>query len=161
LIGVSQYEVDLFSRILDLPADRFIVIPNGSDLPLPDLPAQMDPEQPVLISIGRLERYKGHQRVIAALPLVLEQFPNLRLLILGSGPFETELARLAEQLGVASRVEIRAIPPGERARMSENYRRFAGGAAQRTHPTVAGISPGSGRLVLVADTSGLNELRCG
>jgi glycogen synthase len=161
LIGVSQYEVDLFSRVLDLPADRFVVIPNGSDLPLPEQPGFIDPEQLVLISIGRLERYKGHQRVIAALPFLLEQFPNLHLLILGSGPYEADLRLLAEQLGVASQVEIRAIPPGERARMAETMACASLVvllSERESHPVAVIEALALGRPVLVADTSGLHEL---
>jgi glycosyltransferase involved in cell wall biosynthesis len=161
LIGVSQYEVDLFRRVLNLPGDRFVVIPNGSDLPLPEKPAEIDPERPLLISIGRLERYKGHQRVIAALPLVLDRFPCLRLLILGSGPYEADLVRQAERLGVANRVEIRAIPARDRALMAEvlSCASLVLLLSEReSHPVAVIEALALGRPALVADTSGLHEL---
>jgi glycosyltransferase involved in cell wall biosynthesis len=43
------------------------------------------------VSCGRLERYKGHHRVIEALPLVQQTVPDATLHILGSGPYEKEL----------------------------------------------------------------------
>src|SRR5262249_19814389 len=75
LIGVSQFEVDFFSETLNLPKQRFAVVPNGSDLPdTPILPATR--RKNLLISIGRLERYKGHQRVIEAFPTVMQRYPE-------------------------------------------------------------------------------------
>ncbi len=51
------------------------LIPNGTDLESARLPGRRRRRRrrDVLASIGRLERYKGHQRVIAALPHVLER----------------------------------------------------------------------------------------
>jgi glycosyltransferase involved in cell wall biosynthesis len=161
LIGVSQYEIDLFRRLLNLPDERFAVIPNGSDLPVPDHPVKIDPERPLLVSIGRLERYKGHQRVIAALPGVLEQYPDLRLLILGSGPYESELVRLARQLGVSGQVEIRAIPAGDRMRMAETLSSASLVvllSERESHPVAVIEALALGRPALVANTSGLHEL---
>ena len=51
-----------------------------------ELPAQGP--GPLIVSVGRLEHYKGHHRVIAALPHVQSRhYPSARLLILGSGPY--------------------------------------------------------------------------
>src|SRR5689334_10385536 len=107
LIGVSRFEADYFRKTLQLPAERFAVIPNGSLSALPQNPIPVVP-QALIVSIGRLERYKGHQRLITALPKIRERHPTTRLLILGSGPYETTLRKLAQQVGVAEQVEIRS-----------------------------------------------------
>src|SRR5690606_38221328 len=73
---------------------------------------------PLILSVGRLEAYKGHQRVIAALPHVLEAVPTAQVRIAGTGPYEHELRRLAERLGVTPRVEIAAVPAGDRGAMA-------------------------------------------
>ncbi|MFN8535605.1 MAG: glycosyltransferase family 4 protein [Dehalococcoidia bacterium] len=114
-VGVSTYEARYFQQALGADPSRFVVIPNGADLPLPptDAPRQSTGKT-TIVSIGRLERFKGHHRAIEAMPAILATIPDARLLILGSGPFEPDLHRIAAEQGVADRVEIRFIPPAER-----------------------------------------------
>jgi glycosyltransferase involved in cell wall biosynthesis len=111
LIAVSRFEADLFSRRLRLPPDRFSVIPNGADIPAAEPTGVGGPRDPDLIlSVGRLERYKGHHRLIEALPFVRRSHPRARLLILGSGPHEARLRQLAEESGLGDAVDIRVVP---------------------------------------------------
>jgi glycosyltransferase involved in cell wall biosynthesis len=160
LIGVSRFEARAFRDRLGLPTRRFAVIRNGAHLP-PAPAVQDKPSGTLLVSTGRLERYKGHHRVIAALPAILEQRPDTRLLILGAGPYEAELRRQAQALGVADRVEIKAIPSADRAAMAT-----AVASADlvtllsdyEAHPIAVMESLALKRPVLVADTSGLREL---
>ena len=77
------------------------------------------PEPGLVVSVGRIERYKGHHKAIEALPYLLKTRPEARVEILGAGPYEAELLALAEELGVADRVTIRFIPPVDRALMGE------------------------------------------
>ena len=161
LIALARFEVELYGRRLRLPPERFASVPNGSDLPsLPpgDAP-RVDPD--LIASVGRLERYKGHHRVIAALPFVLARRPRARLWIAGSGPYRSELERIALRLGVGERVEIRAIPPSERSTMAAELSRAAVVTLLsdfETHPIVVLEAAALGRPVLVADTSGQSEL---
>ncbi|MDQ2787897.1 MAG: glycosyltransferase [Chloroflexota bacterium] len=161
LVVVSDFEAAYFRRKLRLPEERFVVVRNGSYLPRSaDVPVRAH-DGPLILSVGRLERYKGHHRVIAALPTVLAQFPDARLQIIGAGPYEQQLHRMAARLGVADRTEIRAIPPGEREQMAA----LLGQADLVTllsdyeaHPVSVMEALALGRSVLVADTSGLSEL---
>ncbi len=117
LVAVSRFEESFFRARLGLSASRFVVIPNGGDLP--PSTGTRTAVCPLIISIGRLERYKGHHRVIAALPYVARHFPEVRLRIIGSGPFESRLHSLAQQLGVRDRVEISSIPVADRCAMGD------------------------------------------
>jgi glycosyltransferase involved in cell wall biosynthesis len=158
-IGVSQYEANYFGNRLRLPDDRLVVIPNGSDLPELAEPVAVQPG--LIISVGRLEKFKGHQRVIAALPKVREQCPGARLLILGSGPYEAELRELVEQLDLSAYVEIRSIPPNERQRMAATLAQASLVvllSEAESHPVAVMEALLLKRPVLVADTSGLSEL---
>jgi|SRR5579859_6715120 len=160
LVALAPFEVELLSAELRLPPARFVLIPNGADLPLP---AQTQPavDEVLIASIGRLEQYKGHQRILAALPAVLEQEPRARLWIAGVGPYETALRLQARRLGVAERVEFRSIPPTERAAMSTELSRAALVvllSEYETHPIAVLEALALGRPVLVADTSGLHDL---
>jgi glycosyltransferase involved in cell wall biosynthesis len=160
LIGVSRFEARDFAARLRLPATRFAVIRNGAQLP-PAPAAQERAAGTLLVSVGRLERYKGHHRVIAAMPAVLAQRPDTRLLILGAGPYEETLRKQAQSLGVADRVEIRAIAAADRVGMSTTV-----ASADlvlllsdyEAHPIAVMEALSLKRPVLVADTSGLREL---
>ena len=162
LIAVAQFEIEFWSKRLKLPVDRFVCIPNGADLPQPPGGARSARSDCTLIaSVGRLERYKGHQQVIKALPYILPQVPNVHLWIAGTGPYEADLKRLAHKLNVSDRVEIRAVPANERARMAEELSQAALVmllSEFETHPIAMLEAAALGRPVLVADTSGLREL---
>ena len=63
--------------------------------------AAVTPEPGLVVSVGRIERYKGHHKAIEALPHLLKTRPDARVEILGAGPYEPELRALADELGVA------------------------------------------------------------
>lgn len=61
----------------------------------------------ILLSVGNLSQgleYKGFDLVIRALPRILREFPQVRYVIVGTGPGRDTLQSLAEQLGVAEQV---------------------------------------------------------
>jgi glycosyltransferase involved in cell wall biosynthesis len=159
LIAVARFETELWGKRLQLPADRFVFIPNGADLPRPLHTPSTD--RSLIVSVGRLERYKGHHRIITALPYILQQRPDVHLWIAGTGPYEAKLKQLAVQLHVADHVEIRAVPATERSRMAEELSRAALVmllSDYETHPIAMLEAIALGRPVLVTDTSGLSEL---
>jgi glycogen synthase len=162
LIAVAQFEVTMYGTMLGIRPDCFIVIPNGADLVQADEVIDGQASDPNLIaSIGRLERYKGHHRVIAALPTVLGQRPDARLWIAGHGSYEPELRQLAQDLKIADRVDIRPVPPTERAAMARELSKAALVTLFsdfETHPVAALEAAALGKSLLVSDTSGLSEL---
>ena len=161
LVAVAPFEIDLYTSELNLPVDRFALVPNGANLPRVEFLAQTAIQGTLIASIGRLERYKGHQRVIAALPAILKQVPDARLWIAGEGAYEPELRALAERLGVAGRVEIRAVPPEQRTQMAHELSQAALVVLMseyETHPIAALEALALGRPLLVADAAGLGDL---
>lgn len=117
LIAVSGFEAELFARRLRLPRERFVVIPSGVELPPAPVPdAAVDSR--LVVSLGRLESYKGHQRVMHAMPALRRERPDIRLRIVGTGTYEYQLRKLAERLGVSDIVEIASVPPDDRAEMA-------------------------------------------
>lgn len=161
LISTARFEIKLFAQALSLPLDRFTLIPNGGDILgcAPDAAALLDPS--LIISPGRLERYKGHHKVIAAMPHVLKKRPDMRLLVLGAGPFEPELAKLSKRLGIAERVEIRGLPMTERDSMIKTLSQAALVVMMSEYetPSIAALEAITlKRSVLVANSTGLAEL---
>ena len=161
LVAVSTFEADLFRSRLSLPPDRFVVIPNGSELPAHDVVLGEGSREDVIVSVGRLERYKGHHRLIAALPLIAAEIPNIRLRIVGNGPYETALRAAAVDAGVGDRVEIRAIGSRDRTELRALLRRAAVGALLSDYES-QGISVmealSAGLPVVTTDASALAEL---
>jgi glycosyltransferase involved in cell wall biosynthesis len=165
LVAIAQFEIDEYAPALSLARGRFTLIPNGFDLPAPPQgaspQAQPDGAGPLIVSLGRLERYKGHQYAIAALPHVLAEEPDARLWIAGSGPYEEQLRRQAAQLGLTERVEISSVPLGERAELARRLAAVDLAVAFsefESHPIAALEVLALGRPLLVAGGSGLGEL---
>lgn len=161
LIGVSHFEANYFRSLLHLPARQFAVIPNGGTLPLVHDTCDLSSDQKLILSVGRLERYKGHHHLIMALPLIRRGCPDARLLIVGSGPYEGALRLLAQQQHVAEHVEIRAVEPGNRQEMAQLFARAALVtllSEYEAHPVSVMEALALCRPVLVSATSGLREL---
>jgi glycosyltransferase involved in cell wall biosynthesis len=161
LIGVSRFEADYFRELLHLPVKQFAVIPNGAKLSdLTQLPSRSQ-TQTLIVSVGRLERYKGHQHLITALPKIRERCPDAQLLILGVGPYEAALQKLAQKAGVAHCVKIGSVPAGDRQGMAAILSQASLVALlseYEAHPIAVMEALALQRPVLVANTSGLREI---
>ncbi len=118
LVASSAAEAHFFQQALRQPPERFRVIPIVAHLPVVALPEPASDGRTLIVSVGRLERYKGHHRLIEALPLILERVPNVHLRIVGDGPYLPALQSLAHELDVADHVEIRGIPSSHREDMA-------------------------------------------
>jgi phosphatidylinositol alpha-1,6-mannosyltransferase len=98
---------------------RMAVLPSGID------PALFHPgisdaavraryalgDAPVVCCVSRLVPRKGQDLLIRAFPAVLRSVPDARLLIVGVGPYDGALRRLARETGVAERVIFTGAAP--------------------------------------------------
>jgi phosphatidylinositol alpha-1,6-mannosyltransferase len=78
---------------------------------------------PVLLTVGRLaaaEAYKGHDRVLRALPSLLARWPGLQYVVAGDGDDRPRLEAVARELGVDGRVRLAGAVP--RAELPGLYR---------------------------------------
>ena len=112
VIAVSEYTRQ---KVVDaglLPQD-LRVIPNGADAslyrPLPPEEieglrgghdAVVGPENRLLLTVGRVDRRKGQDLVIRALPRILGELPDVRYVVVGLPDRAAELQQLARELGV-------------------------------------------------------------
>jgi glycosyltransferase involved in cell wall biosynthesis len=160
LIGVSGCEAELFAQQTGLNPDRFVIVPNGASLPPPSDPLPAVNSR-LILSVGRLERYKGHHRVIQAVPALLKRVPDAQLQIVGTGPYETELRALVHKLKLNHAVSLFSIPSAERHRLTDLL--CSAGLVvllsdYEAHPVAIMEALSVRRPVLVTDTSGLREL---
>jgi glycosyltransferase involved in cell wall biosynthesis len=112
------------TRGLRLHPDRITVVPRGRDerrlgLPSPERTQQerqaagIAPDAPVLVNVARQEYQKGHRHLLAALPAVVERFPDVQLLVAGREGTETAaLQQLLATTGTAAHVRFLGHVPG-------------------------------------------------
>ena len=159
LIGVSVFEGHRFDEVLGWAPGTITVIRNGGSLPAAGESVARIPGR--IVTVGRVERYKGHHKAIEALPHLLKSHPTAHVLVLGSGPYESDLLALAESLGVRDRVSVEFIPPVDRRLMGE---RMASASVMtllsdyEAHPVAVMEALTAGTPAVVSRTSGLTEL---
>ena len=159
LIAVSRFEAATLTRHARLGDKRVIVIRNGGALPPPRPGTAAVPGR--IVSSGRLARYKGHQRVIEALPHVIREIPEAHLVILGRGPYESSLCKLARHAGVSDRVSIKHVAPTDRQGMATMLAESSVAAAlsdYEAHPVAVMEALSVACPVVGYDFAGIGEL---
>jgi glycosyltransferase involved in cell wall biosynthesis len=105
-----------------------------------------------VVVVARLLEVKGHEHLVRALPLLRQRGVRVALLLLGDGPLQAELERLARDLGVAEDVTF-----GGHVDHAEVLRRLAD-ADVCAHPSVTcaeGRTEGVPNAIMEAHAAGL------
>lgn len=111
-VAVSQSNAQYLMEDKGLHRDKVIVIRNGCDL------AHFSPNRPapeglrkrlgfkgddlVLLVPARLEPQKGHAILLKALPSVIREFPQTKVVFVGDGNLRKDLEQQSEALGLTS-----------------------------------------------------------
>jgi len=61
-------------------------------------------EKKIIISVGRLVHRKGQDKLIEALPDVLQKIPHAHLLLVGEGPYRKHLEKLVQKFSLSKNV---------------------------------------------------------
>ena len=109
VISSSQYTAEL------VRSDPLVFAPVKVINPGIDTSAYLDPDptdfeerfgedENIIGTLSRLVERKGHDTVIKALPEILDNQPNTKYIIAGTGPYKSNLIDLAERVGVQDHV---------------------------------------------------------
>jgi glycosyltransferase involved in cell wall biosynthesis len=107
---------DYRTRFPDV-SSRIHQVPNALPWPVPETPAPLRTK--VVVSIGRLDANKGHDRLVRAFAPVAAQHPDWRLHIYGAGPEDHALEALVGDLGLTGQVELRGYTADPRAVLAD------------------------------------------
>ena len=164
-----QHEV---MGVFGLPADKVRVIPNGvAAEQFAHAGAYRSAQNAggaddldglhgsIILFVGRLVHEKGVHTLIEAMPKILRYWPGARLVIVGRGPAEEGLRRLAAGLGLGGSVSMVGFVP------DDERNRLYGMAAAAVVPSLYepfGITAleamAAGTPLIAADTGGLAEI---
>jgi phosphatidylinositol alpha-1,6-mannosyltransferase len=103
VIAISNFTADAVAA-LGVPRGNIAVIPPGIEFNHYE-PGKL-PGKHVILSVGRLVERKGHDKVIMALPKVLEKVPDARYIIVGDGPHKAVLEKLVHALALDNSVHF-------------------------------------------------------
>ena len=153
VICVSRYEKELIKENFGLSDEKLVCVPNGINLEEFRIKGSVKNKKTILY-VGRLERYKGVQHIIRALPYL----DDYKLVIIGKGPYEDELRKLAFSIDVNRR--IKWLKDLSREELLEQYK-SAGVFVFLSSFEAFGITVAealaSGTLCIVAERGALKE----
>lgn len=162
---------DLAAR--GIPADKITVIPNAVDIDQFEVGGKADPglklklglgNSRVLGFIGSFYAYEGLDLLIAALPAILKQMPDVKILLVGGGPQDAALKQQVMTLDLKDRVVFTGrVPHGEVNRYYDLidvlvYPRHPMRLTELVTPLKPLEAMAQGRLMVASDVGGHKEL---
>lgn len=90
-----------------LPGE-YRIIPSGIDLTKfrPGLSSLPEKKNNTVLFLNRLDKRKGLDILIRAMPLVRKKIPDVKLIVVGKGPMDSQCRRIVQQLGIDEVVEF-------------------------------------------------------
>ena len=114
LIAVSEYTKSKTIEYAHVPADKITVVPNGVDLSRMNVIPKGEARKRIgfendcfyALTVSRVDSRKGHEKVLKAIPLIVEKFPHFRYVIVGNGPEKEKLQKICVDLNIKSFVNF-------------------------------------------------------
>jgi phosphatidylinositol alpha-mannosyltransferase len=170
----KRYLVKLHGRIAISSAckssiERFIpgdyrIIPHGVDIHAfsPQTPPFADLSRfgcPVLLFLGRIDKRKGLEVILKALPRILKELGTVKLVVVGTGPELASAQALTNRLGIQQAVVFKGFVP------REDLPRYYASCDTYISPAIGGEAQGivllegmaSGKAVIASNIAGYNE----
>lgn len=113
VIATSNEQKDILKRMYQLSDDKLYLVYNGIDVDLFKPIAKdktklskynINENDCVLLAVARMVEEKGLQNLIKAMPLIVSQIPDLKLLLAGDGDYRFDLEKLAGELNLKEKI---------------------------------------------------------
>jgi PEP-CTERM/exosortase A-associated glycosyltransferase len=162
---------DILAR--GIPQQKVTVIPNAVNIEnfkvgeAPDLQLGKSlglEGKTVLGFVGSFYAYEGLDILLRALPIMLREKPDIRVLLVGGGPQENQLNALADELGIWAKVVFTGRVPHDEVQRYYNlidvlvYPRLQMRLTDLVTPLKPLEAMAQGRLVMASDVGGHLEL---
>jgi L-malate glycosyltransferase len=89
LFGASSDKIDIIPNAID--TNKFV--PNNQNL----LKEKWNLSPPIILYVGRFSEVKGIRILLKAFPAILKALPEVKLVLVGGGPLETEIIAAEKQ----------------------------------------------------------------
>jgi glycosyltransferase involved in cell wall biosynthesis len=120
IVVVAEGARKLAARNYRLPAGRLVTLPNALDPATVRLPQEYDPSamrralgvepgQPLISVVARLDPSKGHDILFQAAIALRSRHAGARYLLIGAGAAESVLRRQADRLGLSGHVAFLGV----------------------------------------------------
>ncbi|WKJ91519.1 glycosyltransferase, exosortase A system-associated [Methylomonas montana] len=154
-------------------AEKITVIPNAVDIDKftygeaaePDLQAELGLSGKIVLGfIGSFYAYEGLLLLLDALPAIIEQQPDVRLLLVGGGPQQQQIVQKIEELGLQDWVILPGRVAHDQVQRYYNlvdifvYPRLAMRLTDLVTPLKPLEAMAQGRLLVASDVGGHHEL---
>ncbi|MCM1984602.1 glycosyltransferase [Lyngbya confervoides] len=125
ILAVSHYTRDRLLKEQSLDPSKVVVLPNTFDETRFTIQPksqkllqhyQLKPDQPIILTVSRLdivEQYKGYDKIIHALPKIIQALPNVHYLIVGKGSDRPRIETLIQHLQLENHVTLAGFIPDE------------------------------------------------
>ncbi|MEH6813777.1 MAG: TIGR04063 family PEP-CTERM/XrtA system glycosyltransferase [Motiliproteus sp.] len=162
---------DIIAR--GISEDKITTIPNAVDLDQFSLLTEKSPQllqtlalenKPVIGFVGSFYEYEGLDLLIKSLSLLADRLPELRLLLVGGGPQDTQLKALVRELGLEEKVIFTGRVPHQDVNDYYSlidllvYPRKSMRLTELVTPLKPMEAMAQGKLVLASDVGGHREL---
>ena len=118
--AVSKGLQKLYAGLDICQGDEIDMIHHGFDYEETTANATYRKSPHQLAVIGRLTELKGHRFALKAVSLLKKKFPDIKLLIAGTGDMESGLKRMAMELDIMEQVEFLGYNPDGKAIMADS-----------------------------------------
>ena len=125
ILSISGYTRDRLLKEQNIDPSKISLLPctfDASNFKIAPKPVyllekyHLKPEQPVILTVSRLatvERYKGYDQILEALPQIRQAIPDVHYIIAGKGDDRTRIERLIAQLELQDYVTLAGFVPDE------------------------------------------------
>ena len=166
VICCSEYMAEEISRLFAVGREKIRVLPNGVDPASLLAGREKEPDcrdlyhrEPNIVFLGRLVPEKGVQVLLEAMPAILRQVSNARLLVAGRGPYGDYLQARVRELGLQDHVRfVGFVDDLGRNRLLEMARVAVFPSLYEPFGIVALEAMAAMVPVVIADTGGLAEI---